>query len=103
MLVMYALSEVQVSWKQLLSSLGFEEQGSKIQKTTSDKKTRFQQEREAHQRAQQRYKKLLLYQERLDRARESSFYNRKKKLSRNLNSLLQNRILWVVIEFIPGG
>jgi hypothetical protein len=38
MLVMYALNEVQVSWKQLLSSLGFEEHGSKTQKTTSDKK-----------------------------------------------------------------
>jgi hypothetical protein len=39
-LVMYALSEVQVSWKQRLSSLGFEEQVSKTQKTTPDKKTR---------------------------------------------------------------
>jgi hypothetical protein len=37
---MYALSEVQVSWKQLLSSLGFEEHVSKTQKTTPDKKTR---------------------------------------------------------------
>jgi hypothetical protein len=34
MLVMYAFSEVQVSWKQLLSSLGLEEQGAKTQKTT---------------------------------------------------------------------
>jgi hypothetical protein len=38
-MVMYALSEFQVSRKQLLSSLGFEEQVSKIQKTTPDKKT----------------------------------------------------------------
>jgi hypothetical protein len=37
---MYALSEVQVSSKQLLSSLGFEERVSKTQKTTLDKKTR---------------------------------------------------------------
>jgi hypothetical protein len=37
---MYSLSEVQVSSKQLLSSLGFEERVSKTQKTTVDKKTR---------------------------------------------------------------
>jgi hypothetical protein len=37
---MYALKEVQVSREQLLSSLGFEEQGSKKQKPTPNKKTR---------------------------------------------------------------
>jgi hypothetical protein len=37
---MYALREVQVSWEQLLFSLGFAEQGSKTLKTTPDQKTR---------------------------------------------------------------
>ena len=33
-LVLYAVSEVQVSWRQLSTLLGFDEQGSKIQKKT---------------------------------------------------------------------
>jgi hypothetical protein len=37
---MYALSKFQVSWKQLLSCLGFEEQGSKTKKRNYDKKIR---------------------------------------------------------------
>jgi hypothetical protein len=40
MIVLYAFIEVQVSWRQLLTFLGFDEQGSKIQKTTSDQKPR---------------------------------------------------------------
>jgi hypothetical protein len=39
-MVMYALNEVQVSWKQLLSSLGFEEQVIKTPEKTPNNKTR---------------------------------------------------------------
>jgi hypothetical protein len=56
---MYALSELQVSWEQLLSSLGFEEQVLKTQKQLLSRKIGFQKEWEAHQRVQQRYKKKL--------------------------------------------
>jgi hypothetical protein len=41
---MYALSELQVSWEHPLSSLGFEEQVSKTQKTPLVKKVRVSRE-----------------------------------------------------------
>jgi hypothetical protein len=43
-LVMYALSELQVTWKQLLSSLGFEEQVIKTPEKTPNNKTRISKE-----------------------------------------------------------
>jgi len=41
---MYALSELQVSWEKLLSSLGFEEHVSKMEKTPPIKQTRVSRE-----------------------------------------------------------
>jgi hypothetical protein len=44
-LVLYALSEVRVSWRQLLTFLGFDEQGSNIQKKPLTRNLGFQQRR----------------------------------------------------------